>query len=90
MGYRINGHNYLVCSVMPHVSIVMKNRFRFMLMLVAISCAFPVLALVEDVTEDGVVQKEDRTIYRPLFFDRYAPQTAADMVIQEVKLSDET
>jgi hypothetical protein len=67
---------------MPHVSIMLENRFRFMLLLFAISCAFPVLALVEDVAEDGVVQKEDRTIYRPVFFERYAPQTAADMVIQ--------
>ena len=42
--------------------------------------AMPVQADSE--SGQAVVQQDDRTIYNPVYFDRYAPQTATDMVNQ--------
>ena len=45
-----------------------------------IAISSPVMASADTVT--AVIQQEDRVIYNPVYFERYSPQTASDMVAQ--------
>jgi len=67
---------------MSIISDYMASRLAVIVLIAAIACAFPLTVLATADTGPGVVQQYDRTIYKPIFFDRYAPQTAADMVAQ--------
>lgn len=67
---------------MPYFCTPRGNHIGVIALLIAIGFSFPELALSQETLEAGVVQLEDRTIYEPLYFERYAPQTAADMVLQ--------
>jgi hypothetical protein len=51
-----------------------------LLIILVISASSAALASIN--TELDVEQQDDRTIYNPLFFERYSPQTASDMVTQ--------
>lgn len=59
---------------------LLANRRIATLLLGILVCATPVIAGVN--AEQEVLQQEDRTIYNPAYFERYSPQTAADMVAQ--------
>ncbi len=52
------------------------------LLLTIISCTMPITTLASVEAEPDFVIQDDRTVYNPVYFERYAPQTANDMVAQ--------
>ena len=52
------------------------------LLLTILSCTMPIMTLASVEAEPDFVIQDDRTVYNPVYFERYAPQTANDMVAQ--------
>ena len=60
----------------------LPGRIKAAMLLVLFVCFTPVLVIASASSGQDVVQQDDRVIYNPVYFERYSPQTANDMVSQ--------